>query len=133
MSKKPIIASGARKKAVARATIKPGTGLITVNNQVIETVEPRMSRLKIQTPSFIAPEACKKFDVSVKVNGGGKNSQAEAAAQAIAKALVESDKKLEKPFLDYDRRLLVADVRQREERKPNCRGKARSKRQKSYR
>jgi len=133
MSKKSIIAFGARKKAVARATLKPGTGLIKVNNQAIENVEPRMSRLKIQTPMLIAPDAIKKLDISVNVNGGGVNSQAEAAAQAIAKGLVENDKKLEKPFLEYDRRLLVADVRQREERKPNCRGSARAKRQKSYR
>ncbi len=135
MSKKQknIIASGARKTAVARATIKAGTGVVTVNNEHVDHIEPRMARLKIQTPLLIAPDAVKKIDISVSVNGGGVNARAEAVAQAIAKALVESDEKLEKSFLDYDRRLLVADVRKREERKPNCRGRARAKRQKSYR
>ena len=47
--------------------------------------------------------------------------------------LVKSNKKLAKTFLVYDRNLLVADVRQREPRKPNTSGKARSKKQKSYR
>ena len=61
------------------------------------------------------------------------NSQAEAAALAIARAFAQHDKKLEKVFLDFDRQLLVADVRRREKTKPNCQGKARSKRQKSYR
>jgi ribosomal protein S9 len=52
---------------------------------------------------------------------------------AIARALVEKDKKLKEVFLDYDRQLLVADVRQKESAKPNSHGKARAKRQKSYR
>ena len=43
------------------------------------------------------------------------------------------DKKLTPIFTAYDRQLLVADVRRKETRKPNCHGKARAKRQTSYR
>jgi len=46
--------------------------------------------------------------------------------------LVEYDKKLKKQLLSYDRHLLVADVRRKEQRKPND-SKARKARQKSYR
>ena len=70
----------------------------------------------------------------VQVFGGGTTSQAEASRLAIAKGLVEftGSKKLKQDYLDYDRHLLVADVRRREARKPND-SRARAARQKSYR
>jgi small subunit ribosomal protein S9 len=74
-----------------------------------------------------------KLDIDVNVMGGGVAGQAEAARLAIARALVEYDDKLEDPFEQYDRQLLVADVRRKESSKPNCRGQARAKKQKSYR
>ena len=73
-----------------------------------------------------------KVDVSVNVQGGGVVSQAEAARLAIAKALAEYKPTLKKTFLDYDRTLLVADVRRNEPHKPGD-SKPRAKRQKSYR
>ncbi|MBW2997958.1 30S ribosomal protein S9, partial [Candidatus Woesearchaeota archaeon] len=99
----------------------------------LESYTPEVSKLKIKVPLLLAPEDAKKYDISVRVAGGGFNSMAEASALAIARGLVENNKKLEKTFLEYDRQLLVADVRRREVRKPNRHGKARSKRQKSYR
>jgi len=130
---KVIHTSGRRKKAVARATLKEGTGLIKVNNLLVSTFTSDMARLKIQEPLIFAGELAKKVNISVNVQGGGVISQAEAIRLAIARALAEHDSKLKKIFLDYDRTLMVADVRQRESRKPNTQGKARSKRQKSYR
>ena len=47
--------------------------------------------------------------------------------------IIMDDKKLEKTFLDYDRHLLVADVRRKESRKPNRQSKARARKQTSYR
>ena len=73
-----------------------------------------------------------EIDIDIQVNGGGANGQADAIRLAIARALVEHDKKLKKTFDDYDRLLLVADVRRKEACKPND-SKARAKRQKSYR
>jgi small subunit ribosomal protein S9 len=129
---KIVQASGARKEAVARATIKPGKGIIKVNGQLLENFSNRMSRLRISEPLVLAEDIVKKTDVSVKVNGGGVNGQADAIRLSIARALVEFDNKLEKTFNDYDRLLLVADVRRKEVCKPND-SKARAKRQKSYR
>lgn len=130
---KTIIASGTRKTAVARATLKPGKGKVFINRIPLENISPIFVQLKYKTPLVLAGDAASKVDIHVSVLGGGVNSQAEAAMMAISKAFVESDKKLEQTFLDYDRRLLVADVRRREQRKPNRHGKARSKVQKSYR
>jgi len=130
---KTIHTSGTRKRAVARATLHPGEGIIKVNNKLLEHLEPEFIRLKISEPLILAGEAAKNVDIKVKVFGGGINSQAEASRLAIARALSQSDKKLEKIFLDYDRLLLVADVRRKETHKPNRHGKARSKVTKSYR
>jgi len=74
-----------------------------------------------------------KIDIDVRINGGGQISQADAARVAIGRALVEYNKKLEKTLLEYDRQLLVPDVRFKEASKPNKHGNARAATQKSYR
>ena len=130
---KIINTSGKRKRAIARATLRPGTGVIRINKVPIDNYEPKISRLKIREPFLLTGEASSKADVDINVAGGGITSQAEAARLAIARALVIMDKKLEKIFLSYDRNLLVADVRRKETHKPNRHGKARAKVQKSYR
>ena len=130
---KIIHCSGKRKSAVARATLKPGKGKVRVNNKMVNTINPKIARLKIQEPLIIAGPIATAVDINVNVMGGGCVSQAEAARLAIARALVKFDKKLEKGFLNYDRQLLVADVRRKEPRKPNTSSGARAKRQKSYR
>jgi len=130
---KPVITTGKRKRAIARATLSQGSGLVTINGMDINVISPDIIKMKTMVPLMLAAEAAKKVDVRVRVNGGGVASRAEASALAIAKALSKHDKKLEKIFLSYDRQLLVADVRRKEARKPNRHGKSRSKVQKSYR
>lgn len=130
---KTIQSVGKRKRAVARATLSPGNGTVRINSQLLQFYEPGMYRSKIEEPMIIAGDSAKIVDINIKVIGGGIASQSEAARLAVAKALVSFDKKLRLPFLAYDRTLLVADVRQKEEHKPNRHGKARSKTQKSYR
>lgn len=125
--------SGNRKRAKARATLTKGTGIVRINSQTLRSKTNDLYRAKIEVPILLAGEVAKKVDISVNVFGGGPNSQAEATRLAIAKALSEHDKKLKKVFLDYDRNLLVADVRRKETHKPGRHGKARSKRQTSYR
>lgn len=133
MSKKIINASGKRKSAVARATVKEGNAFVKINDVSLDVFEPTMARLRIQEPLLLAGDIAKKLSIKVNVHGGGITSQADAARLAIAKALAEYNEGLKQIFLDYDRQLLVADVRRKETRKPNSHGKARAKRQKSYR
>ena len=132
---KKIHASGKRKTSIARATLKQGNGLIRINNILIDFIEPKISRLKLREPLILAGDVADKVDIDVSVAGGGTTSQAEASRLAIAKALVNFTKsdKLKEVFLNYDRNLLVADVRRKEAAKPNRHGQARSKVQKSYR
>ena len=133
--KNVIITSGKRKMAIARAISRPGSGIIKINHVLIDLIEPKMSRLKLREPLILAGDAANKVDINVSVAGGGITSQAEASRLAIAKALVEFSKsdKLKQTFLEYDRNLLVADVRRKESAKPNRHGQARSHVQKSYR
>ncbi|MBI2580580.1 30S ribosomal protein S9 [Candidatus Woesearchaeota archaeon] len=132
---KVVVASGKRKSAVAKAVVRAGTGNITINKKLIDYYEPMMARMKLQEPLLLAGDSAAKVDIEISVRGGGVMGQAEAARLAMAKGVVAflKDEKLEKAFLEYDRRLLVADVRRKEVRKPNRHGKARAATQKSYR
>ena len=132
---KVVTSSGKRKRAIARATIRPGTGIVKINNLLLDFYEPKLSRLKVKEPLIIAGDIINKIDISLDVVGGGVSSQAGASRLAIAKGLVEFSKsdKLKEEFLNYDRSLLVADVRRKEKAKPNRHGQARAKVQKSYR
>ncbi len=132
---KSINTSGKRKMAIARAALRQGTGIVRINNIPIDFIEPKISRLKLREPLILADDVAGKVDIDVSVSGGGISSQAEASRLAIAKALVSYTKndKLKEVFLNYDRNLLVADVRRKETSKPNRHGQARSKVQKSYR
>ena len=117
---------------MARATLTPGNGKIIINGQMLDNYKPQYARLRILEPLTLAGDVAKNINVTVEVHNGGYNGQADAVRLAIARALVEHDAALEKVFAEYDRLLLVADVRRKEVRKPND-SKARAKRQKSYR
>ena len=130
-----IIKSGKRKTAVARASISSGSGKVTINKKNYENLH-KFDYLKIKEPLLIAEKILGKlnFDVSIKVKGGGEKSQTEASRLALARAILEfsKSKELEKAYLEYDRNLLIADVRRKEAYKPGD-SKARSMRQSSKR
>ena len=131
---KVILTSGSRKLSVARATLRPGNGVIRVNHMLVDLYQPEMCKMKIMEPVLLAGDIVSKVNIDVKVAGGGVNSSAEAVRLAIARALVAfaGKQELKQRFLEYDRNMLVADVRYKETCKPND-SKARAKRQKSYR
>lgn len=130
---KVIHTSGTRKKSVARLTLKPGKGLVRVNGVMLDHVEPRLARIKMQEPLLLVGDIASKVHIEANVYGGGIISQADAVRQAMGKALSEfGGDRIRRMLLDYDRSLLVADTRYKETRKPND-SKARAKKQKSYR
>ena len=135
MSKKFVHVSGKRKRAVARATLYEGKGIVRINRKLINTIQPEIARMKIMEPLILADNYANKVNIDVNVMGGGWQAQAEASRLAIARALLNytKDQNLKQTFLNYDRHLLVADVRRNETAKPNDSGKPRAKRQKSYR
>lgn len=130
-----IVVSGKRKSAVAKAIINEGTGQVTINKKNYQSLQA-LDRLKIEEPLRIAQNILGKlnFDAIIKVSGGGEKSQIEASRVALAKAIIRfsKSKELTNAFLEYDRNMLVADVRRKEACKPGD-SKARSKRQSSKR
>jgi len=136
--KKVVNEVGKRKTAVARVTIKEGKGVVRINKKPLEIIEPEVVQAKLAEPLFVASQFpdidTESIDVEVTVNGGGFIGQAEAARTAIARGLVEwtANEKLKETYLEYDRSLLVSDMRKKETKKFGAKG-ARAKRQKSYR
>lgn len=127
--------SGKKKTAVARATVRDGKGRVRINSTPVELVEPEQSRLKMLEPFRIAGEDLRgDIDIDVTVNGGGFSGQSDAVRTAISRAIVEhyGDAELRDAFMEFDRSLLVNDVRTKESKKWGGPG-ARARYQKSYR
>ncbi|MFC6733115.1 MULTISPECIES: 30S ribosomal protein S9 [unclassified Haladaptatus] len=126
--------SGKKKTAIARATVKEGEGRVRINSQPVELVEPELARLKMLEPFRISEGLRDTVDIEVHVQGGGVVGQADAVRTAIARGLVEhsADAELRDAFMEFDRSLLVNDVRQSEPKKWGGPG-ARARYQKSYR
>jgi small subunit ribosomal protein S9 len=127
--------SGKKKTAIARATVSEGEGRVRINSQPVELVEPELAQLKMLEPFRIAGDDIRDgVDVDVSVSGGGVMGQADAVRTAIARGVVEhsADAELRDAFMEFDRTLLVNDVRQRESKHWGGPG-ARARYQKSYR
>jgi small subunit ribosomal protein S9 len=137
--KKVVTTKGKKKKAVARVRIKEGKGIIKINGKSPEAIEEKYSKEVLLEPLKIAEEVLgknfyEKIDIYLNIQGGGIMGQAHAGRTALGKALVEWTKndKLKEEFLNYDRSLLIDDVRQKEPKKYLRKG-ARAKHIKSYR
>jgi len=138
-AKKPkvVMTKSRRKRAVARARLKPGLAKITINRADIRTIKPREVREMILEPvtvSSITKGIAASSDISISVRGGGASGQAQAARSALAKAIAVASQSdvVRKQYIAYDRNLLVDDVRQVEPKK-YLGPKARARFQKSYR
>jgi small subunit ribosomal protein S9 len=133
--KQTLTVSAKRKRAIAKATIKPGKGNIWINKIPYENLD-FFKELMIKEPIEITKKVLGdfKFDIKVNIKGGGSEGQITASRLAIARALVKftSSEDLKKAFIKYDKNLLVADTRRKEAYKPGD-SKARRKRQKSFR
>ncbi|MBC7129136.1 MAG: 30S ribosomal protein S9 [Thermoplasmatales archaeon] len=128
-----IISYGKRKSAIARAYIEKGKGVVRINKILLDAY-PEYFQQIVAEPIQLAEKYKDKINIDVTVSGGGPISQAEAVRTAIAKAIYDfvKDDELKNLYMQYDRTLLVSDVRRKEPKKQLGRG-ARKKRQKSYR
>jgi small subunit ribosomal protein S9 len=127
--------SGKKKTAIARATIRDGSGKVRINSQPIELVDPESAQLKMLEPFRVVGDDMRDdVDIDVTIEGGGMMGQADAARTAIARGLVQhtNDAELRDAYMEFDRSLLVNDVRQSEAKKWGGPG-ARARYQKSYR
>lgn len=84
-------ATGRRKRSTARVNLVPGNGKITVNSREFEDYFPRETlRMIIRQPLNVTG-MLGKYDIIVKVEGGGDSGQAGAVRHGISRALVLVD------------------------------------------
>ncbi len=88
------LSTGKRKSAVARVTIKPGSGTYTVNDKELNEFFPRPTLQRIVRGPLETVGQQERLDVVAKIHGGGVSSQAGALRHGIARALVEADPNL---------------------------------------
>jgi small subunit ribosomal protein S9 len=113
-------ATGRRKEASARVVLKPGSGIVKVNNRSLEDYFPRETlRMIIQQP-FEISELVGKYDVTVRVAGGGTSAQAGAVRHGISRALVELDEGLKKNLKKAG--FITRDPRMKERKKYGQKG-----------
>jgi small subunit ribosomal protein S9 len=111
--------TGKRKTAVARVRLVPGEGAIIVNNMPYEERFPRPEHRRVIQQPLLVTESVAKYNVLVKVEGGGISGQAGAISHGIARALLKVDEKL-RPVLREDG-LLTRDPRVKERKKVGLR------------
>jgi small subunit ribosomal protein S9 len=108
--------TGRRKTAIARVKLVPGNGAIIVNGVPYEDLFSRIElRRRILQP-LVATESMGKYNIVVKVEGGGSSSQGGAVSHGIARALVQVDEKAKTALRQSG--LLTRDSRGKERKKP---------------
>ncbi len=111
-----INAIGRRKAAVARVILSDGKGNITINKRELEEYFPNPQlRYVVEQPLNLL-EARGKFDIQVRLDGGGVKGQSEALRLGIARALVKLDAANKPPLKSNG--FLTRDPREVERKKP---------------
>jgi small subunit ribosomal protein S9 len=83
--------TGRRKNAVARVRLVPGDGKMLINNRPLdEYFNAKTLEMIVRQPLELT-DTLGRFDVLVKVHGGGTTGQAGAVRMGIARALLEAD------------------------------------------
>ena len=82
--------TGRRKSSVARVTLVPGSGVITVNGRKVEEYLPSATFVMDLKQPLTATSNETRFDVNVNVKGGGYSGQTGAIRLGIARALLEA-------------------------------------------
>jgi small subunit ribosomal protein S9 len=110
-----VATSGGRKEAIARVRMVPGTGAIVVNGRPVDRYFPKGPLVTALRQPLVAANAEGRFDVFVKVTGGGVAGQAGAVRHGIARALLAVDADLRAPLRRAG--LLTRDPRTKERKK----------------
>lgn len=123
-------ATGKRKTAIARVTLRPGTGSYLVNGKPLDTYFPRntLQRNIRQPLETVGYED--RMDVIARLHGGGISAQAGALRHGVSRALLEADPNLRGEL--KRRGFLTRDSRAKERKKAGLK-KARKKPQFSKR
>lgn len=94
MEKVQYCGTGRRKNSVARVRLVPGDGKILINGKELLAYYGRQTLATIVKQPLELTETLHRFDVLVKVEGGGVSGQAGAVRHGIARALLKADPEL---------------------------------------
>lgn len=89
-----VYATGKRKQSIARVTIVPGKGKITINEKDMNEVYSLDTLKAVIMKPLVLTNQADKYDVIVTVHGGGFSGQAGAIAHGISKAVASTDEEL---------------------------------------
>jgi len=110
-------ATGRRKESTARVRVASGSGTFIVNDKEAAAYFPRIGDLQDVLRAFNAVgQDANKYDVTVKVNGGGATGQTEAVRLGLARALVLLNGDWTSALRKHG--LLTRDARVKERKKP---------------
>jgi len=115
LSSEIAVATGSRKNAVARVSVKPGTGQIEINEVQPLKYLCRQNLVTLAFAPLFEAKLAGRLDVSVRVKGGGLSGQAGAMRLALARALVKYDAQLKATLKDAG--FLTRDPRMVERKK----------------
>ena len=107
---------GRRKSAIARVRLYPGNGAVIVNGKPLEEVIFRPSMRQDLLLPLTVTDTANRFNVQVKVDGGGVTGWAGAMRLGIARALVAADEVHRRSLRQHG--LLTRDPRKKERQKP---------------
>ena len=99
-------ATGRRKRSVAQVKLVGGTGNITVNGVAVDEYMPYATLVMDLKQPLVATNNENRFDIDVKVNGGGFSGQTGAIRLAITRALLAFDSNTDQTREDSYRHIL---------------------------
>lgn len=94
MEKVQYYGTGRRKDSIARVRLVPGDGKIIVNDRELLEYFGRQTLATIVKQPLVLTETLNRFDVIVKVQGGGVSGQAGAVRHGVSRALLKADLEL---------------------------------------
>jgi len=109
-------ATGRRKSSVARVNLSAGSGKVTINRKELDDYFVTNDQRTEALLPLLVTENQKKFDLLIRVDGGGLSGQAGATSLAIARALILFDPELRGVL--KGKGLLTRDPRKKERKKP---------------
>ena len=99
-------ATGRRKSSVAKVTLVGGTGNITVNGVHVHDYMPYETLVMDLTQPLVLTDNLNRFDIDVKVSGGGFSGQTGAIRLGITRALLKFDENTDQTREDSYRHIL---------------------------
>jgi small subunit ribosomal protein S9 len=111
----PVGATGRRKEAIARVRLVPGAGLWKINGRTLEDYFPNKVHQQIVNEPLSTLDVADRYDILVRVQGGGVSGQAGAVRLGIARALTQTDDDARPPLKKAG--FLTRDARVKERKK----------------